>query len=110
MMTRSMLQIMLELGAAVEVPPSDVEQGKAAPGLVGTRAAGAAGGPRLRVRVGDTPPKDAHVAVQYDKRWFWIADTDIESKYTFGIVMLLFSIAETGVKGAAPVVTIPANQ
>ena len=32
------------------------------------------------------------------------------SKYTFGIVMLLFSIADTGVKGAAPVVTIPANQ
>jgi len=59
---------------------------------------------------GDAPPKDAHVAVQYDKRWFWIADTGIESKYTFGIVMLLFSIAETGVKGAAPVVTIPANQ
>jgi hypothetical protein len=56
-----------------------------------------------------TPPHDAHVAVQYDKRWFWIAHTDIQSKYTFAIIMLLFSIADTGVKGAAPVVTIPAQ-
>jgi hypothetical protein len=50
------------------------------------------------------------VATQYDRRWFWIASSDIQSKYTFGILMLLFSIADTGVKGAAPVVTIPANQ
>ena len=41
---------------------------------------------------------------------FWIADTDIQSKYTFAVIMLLFSIADTGVKGSAPVVTIPANQ
>ena len=38
----------------------------------------------------DTPPKDAFVAVQYDNRWFWIAGTDIQSKNTFAIIMLLF--------------------
>ena len=103
MMTRSMLQIMLEFAAVVQVPQSDVEQGKATPGL-------ALIAPPLRVLVADTPPKDADVAVQYDNRWFWIADTDIQSKYTFAIIMLLFSIADTGVRGSAPVVTIPANQ
>src|SRR6516162_2021369 len=110
MMTRSMLQIMLEFAAVVQVPQSDVEQGKATPGLADTQAAGALIGPLLRVLVADTPPKDADVAVQYDNRWFWIADTDIQSKYTFAIIMLLFSIADTGVRGSAPVVTIPANQ
>ena len=110
MMTRSMLQIMQEFAAIVQVPNSDVVQGKATPGLVDTPGAGALNGPPLRVLVTDAPPKDAHVAVQYDNRWFWIADTDIQSKYTFGIIMLLFSIADTGVKGSAPVVTIPANQ
>jgi hypothetical protein len=107
MMTRSMLQIMLEFAAVIEVPASDVEQGKATAGLGG---AGAPNGPPLRVLVADVAPKNAHVAVQYGNRWFWIADTDIQSKYTFGIIMLMFSIADTGVKGAAPVVTIPANQ
>jgi hypothetical protein len=64
----------------------------------------------LTVQVSDTLPRDAYVAAQYDKRWFWIAKNDIQSKYTFGIVMLLFSIADTGIRGSAPVVTIPANQ
>src|SRR5271157_750481 len=40
MMTRSMLQIMLEFAAIVQVPQSDVAQGKAGPGLVDTQAAG----------------------------------------------------------------------
>jgi hypothetical protein len=110
MMTRSMLQIMLEFAAIVRVPESDVVQGKAAPGLVDTQAAGALNGPPLQVLVTDSPPQDAYVATQYDRRWFWIADSDIQSKYTFGIIMLLFSIADTGVRGSAPVVTIPANQ
>jgi hypothetical protein len=47
--------------------------------------------------------------VQYNNRWYWIADPDIQSKTTFGVVMLIFSISETGVNGAAPVITIPAN-
>ena len=40
MMTRSMLQIMLEFAAVVQVPESDVAQGKATPGLVETSGAG----------------------------------------------------------------------
>ena len=107
MMTRSMLQIMLEFAAVVQVPESDVVQENATPGLVDTPGARALNGPPLRVLVTDTPPKDAHVAVQYDNRWIWIADDDVQSKYTFGIIMLLFSIADTGTRGSAPVVTIP---
>jgi hypothetical protein len=54
-------------------------QAKAGPGLVDTQSA-ALNGPHLRVQVTDTPPRDAYVAAQYDKRWFWIADNDIQSK------------------------------
>jgi hypothetical protein len=104
MMTRSMLQIMLEFAATVQVPESDITQGKATPGMVEML-----NGPPLRVLVTDSAPQDTYVATQYNRRWYWIADTDIQSKYTFGIIMLLFSIADTGVRGAAPVVTIPAN-
>ena len=98
MMTRSMLQIMLKFTAVIQVPEGDVVQGKAGPGLVDTQSA-ALNGPPLRVQVTDTPPRDAYVAAQYDKGWSWIADNDIQSKYTFGIVMLLFSIADAGVRG-----------
>jgi hypothetical protein len=107
--TRSMLEIMLEMAANVEVPQADVSQGKASPGRTDAQAGEPAQGPKLRVLNGDAQPKDAYVAVQYGRKWFWIADTDIESKSTFGVVMLMFSATDTGVRGAAPVVTVPAQ-
>jgi hypothetical protein len=110
MMTRSMLQIMQEFAAMVRVPASDVADGRAAPGLVASPAEGPQSGPAMRILAGDAAPKDAYVAVQYDGKWFWIADNDIQSKATFAVVILLFSIADTGVKGSTPLVTIPANQ
>ena len=94
----------------MQVPESDVVQGKATPGVDEAQGTAVLSGPPLRVLVTDKQPQDAFVAAQYDGRWFSIADTDIQSKHTFGIVMLLFSTADTGTRGAAPVVTIPANQ
>ena len=112
MMTRSMLQIMLELGAIVQVPAADVTSGRAAAGAVEVQTSGtpeAQGPALLNILSGEAQPRDAYVAIPYGGRWFWIANTDIRSKYTFGMVMLLFSISETGVRGNAPVVTVPAN-
>jgi hypothetical protein len=109
MKTRSMLEVMLEFAAAVQVPDADVTAGKALPGSVSSQAE-PVGAATMRILAGDAAPKDASVAVQYNDRWFSIADTDIQSKTTFGVLMLLFSIADTGVRGSAPVVTIPANQ
>jgi hypothetical protein len=110
MLTRSMLQIMLELAAIVHAPASDVAEGRAAPGAVSDQSPEAQRPTALEIVSGEAPPSDAYVAVPYKGRWFWIADTDIRSKYTFAFVMLLFSISETGVRGSAPVVTVPANQ
>jgi hypothetical protein len=92
MMNYSMLQIMLELAAIVRVPESDVVQGMATPGLVDAQAAGALSVPLLWVLVTDTAPQDAYVAVQYDSRWFWTADTDIQSKNTFAIICCCFRL------------------
>ncbi|HKC52291.1 MAG TPA: hypothetical protein VKF60_15970 [Myxococcota bacterium] len=109
LMTRSMLQVMLELAATVQVPEADVAESRAAPGLVATQPSVAAGPPPVAILCGDSAPKDAYVAVEYRGRWFWIPDTDIQSKYSFGFVMLLFSISGTGAKSGAPVVTVPAQ-
>lgn len=92
MKTRSMLEIMLDFSATVQVPEADVADGKAVPGAVSSRPEEPVSGPPMRILVGDAAPKDAFVVAQYDNRWFWIADTDIQSKSTFGIVMLLFDI------------------
>ena len=109
MATRSMLEIMLELAASVEVPQTDVSQGKASPGQTDAQAGPAGQGPKLRVLSGDAPPKDAYAAVQYGGKSFWIDNTDLESKFTFAVVMMMFSASDTGMKSAAPVVTVPAQ-
>jgi hypothetical protein len=64
MMTRSMLQIMLEFAAVVQVPEADVMEGRARPGLVETQAPLPLNGPPPRVLVTKTPPRDAYVAAQ----------------------------------------------
>ncbi len=83
-----MLQIMLEFSTLVRVPASDVTQGKAAPGSVDTQADQPQDKAAMKVMSSDAPPKDAFVSVQYGGRWFWIANTDIQSKSTFGTLML----------------------
>lgn len=108
MVTRSMLQVMLELGAMAQVPEADVVTGRAMPGATDGAAATTAP-PLLNISSGTSPPADSFVAVPYKGRWFWIADTDIRSKLIFGSVMLLFSISDVGVRSAPPVVTVPAN-
>jgi hypothetical protein len=108
--TRSMLQIMLELGILAQVPDGDITAGRAAPGASTTQpAAVASPRPPFSILSGTAPPPDAYVAVQYKSHWFWIADSDFRSKSVFGAVMLLFSISDVGVRSAAPVVTVPAN-
>lgn len=105
MQTRSMLQIMLECASYVHVPEADVARGKAAPSAAGR------GGEKawMAIESGEAKPPEAHVAVQYGGRWFWIADTDLSSKGMFAMIQLLFSIADTGIKGSATVVTVPAQ-
>jgi hypothetical protein len=109
MMTRSMLEVLFELAADVRVPESDITEGRAGPGLAAGQAGGTSGTSAVNILSGSSAPSDASIAVQYNGRWFWIADTDIQSKTIFGTVMLLFSISDIGVKGTGTIVTVPAN-
>lgn len=109
LVTRSMLQVMLELGVLAQVPEADVTSGRAVPGSTTAQPASGTTSPLLAILSGASAPADAFVAVPYKGRWFWIADTDVRSKLIFGSVMLLFSISDVGVRTAPPVVTVPAN-
>ena len=58
---------------------------------------------------GSEAPVDPFVAARYRGRWFWIDSGDFRSKGSFSFMLLLTSLAETGVAQQAPVVTVPAN-
>jgi hypothetical protein len=52
-------------------------------------------------------PQHAAVAVPYRGWWFYIADDDQDSKVTFDLVTILFSLQSATGKGESPVLTLP---
>ncbi len=106
-LTRSVLQILYELGSQMEVPEADVRRGETP-----ATEAGAAVDPRERlvlVRHGESAPRDAYAAVPYRDRWFWIDGGDYRSKAAFTFAHVLQVLAESGHGQPTPVVTIPAQ-
>jgi hypothetical protein len=107
LLSRSMLELMLELGFGIEVPVAHVKAGRVLPGR--RQADSAPYTPLVRIRSGAEAPEDAYVAVPYRGHWYWIEDSDLASKSTFTFLLILFSLAETGQSAAAPVVTVPSR-
>ncbi|KAF0101784.1 MAG: hypothetical protein FD187_1827 [bacterium] len=105
MLTRSMMEIMLQLGFGIDLPAAHAASGRALPGQ--SRPGEAEAAPLVRIRSGTDAPEDAYSAVPYKGYWYWIDDSDIASKRTFTFLMILFSLAETGQASASPVVTVP---
>ncbi|MBW8328328.1 MAG: hypothetical protein K0M48_03980 [Thiobacillus sp.] len=107
MLSRSMLELMLELGFGIEVPEADFKVGRVIPGR--RQADSTPYTPLARIRSGAEAPADAYVAVPYRGHWYWIDDSDVASKSTFTFLLILFSLAETGQSAAVPVVTVPSR-
>jgi hypothetical protein len=106
-LSRSMLEIMLQLGTGIDLPAGDESNGRALPGL--WKPGDARAPAMVKIRSGKTPPTGAYASVPYRGQWYWIDDTDIASKRTFTFLMILFSLAETGQSAAAPIVTVPSR-
>ncbi len=108
-LTRSMVEILLEVASGIEVPGEDVVSGRTAPSAREAMASDSHDRPLIRIRSSALSPASTYSAVQYRGIWYWIDDRDIASKRVFTFLMLFFSLAETGVTPQAPVLTIPAN-
>jgi hypothetical protein len=105
-LTRSILEVIIDLSADFEVPAAHVEEKRVNPTFAET-AAGDKIRSLIRVRSSSEKPADAFVSVRYRNSWFWIDDRDLMSKRVFSFLMFVFTLVETGEKGTAPVVTIP---
>lgn len=106
MLTRSMLQIMIELASYIDVPAKDVEEGRVA-AFVDDNNPNAP--PLIRIHSGASRSDEAFVTVQYRDNWFWIDDTNLASKRIFSFLMMLMSLTETGGQTSATIVTVPTN-
>ena len=107
MLTRSMLQIMVDMATQVDVPVEHAAEGRTPPSL--PIEDGAADNRLMRIHSTRESPEDAFVAVRYRDHWFYIDDRDFKSKRAFTFLMVLFSLTETGGSESLPLVTIPAG-
>jgi len=106
LLTRSMLEIMIEAGAGIRVPEQHLAEGRAA--RLSTLADGSEP-PFLTIYARAERPTQAYSTVKYRDTWYWIDDRDLSSKSKFSFFLLFFSLAETGTPPLAPVITVPAN-
>jgi hypothetical protein len=108
-LSRSMLQIMIEYASYIDVPEAEVSEGRVGATRRESTQIEKLFPPLIRVRVDTQKPDDAYVKVRYRDRWFWIEDRDFHSKRIFYFLMLLFSLTERGGNQGAPIVTVPTN-
>ncbi len=106
--TRSVLQVMVTLASMVEVPDEDLERGSAASTAMDNQDDRSGLPPLMTVKSGPNEPEFAGAKVRYRGHWFWIDDTDINSKRTFAYLSLLLTVTATG-SGDAPQLTISTN-
>ena len=109
MLTRSTLQIMVDLATQINVPAEHVSGGLTIDSLPPPTGDEAELKQLIKVKSGPDKPQNAFTAVKYEDNWFWIDKGDFLSKRTFSFLMILFSLTETGGKEGLPLVTIPAG-
>jgi hypothetical protein len=108
-LSRSILEILVDLASFIRVPEAHVREGRVGP--MHEDEVGAEGPLRPLIQIRNTAehPPGAFAAVRYRGYWFAIDDQDMPSKRLFTFLMFLFTLVETGGKEGAPVVTIPAQ-
>jgi hypothetical protein len=80
MLTRSMLNVMVELATQIDVPARHVAEGRTVASLYKPDSVGNNSGQLIDVKSSSDKPENAYAAVRYKDHWFWIDDRDFKSK------------------------------
>lgn len=108
-LSRSMMEILLEVSAGIEVPSAHVSEGRTTTAGRASDAPDRRDRPLIHVQSSASRPANTFSAVRYRGTWYWIDDDDFGSKRVFTFLMLFFSLAETGVTPQSPILTVPAG-
>ena len=61
----------------------------------------------FKVRTGSEQPENAYITTRYRGHWFYIGDTDLESKSTFMLLRQLFDLQAGQKQSTGPTLTLP---
>jgi len=108
--TRSLLGMMYYLSHAVEAPKEDRALGK----VTQTRYSSGepfdwadVTGDIFKIHSQSSRPGQAAVSVYYRDSWFFIDDSDLQSKSTFSLLAQIFSLQSGNAKDKGPLLTLP---
>ena len=102
-LTGSLWDIMVNLAWQFDAPPEHVTSGRTGPSFRSSKFDGI---PPIQIRHSSEEPGDTYAKVFAQNYWFYIENTDMDSKQTFSFLQLLLSLAETTPAGGPPVLTI----
>ena len=108
-LTRSIMEIIIEMGSRIDVPADHVAEGRTYATLPQVGSGEGQVPPFSRVHTGKEKPAYAFAAIRNRDYWYWIDDRDRPSKVNFTFLMVLFSLTETGTPPQAPLITVPIN-
>ena len=80
LLTRSVLEILIDLSSYIDVPAANVEQKRTFPSPAPEFVNGAPVPGLIRILSSPQKPDDAFAAVPYRQDWYWIDDKDFPSK------------------------------
>ncbi|MEW6077896.1 MAG: hypothetical protein AB1724_08800 [Thermodesulfobacteriota bacterium] len=106
LLTRSVLEILVDLASCIEVPMSHVEEKRVNPTMPEESGSDGPVPALIRILSSSGKPGEAFISVPYRNHWFWIDDRDLRSKSLFTFLMFIFSLTETGGKEGAPIITV----
>ena len=110
LLTRSILEVLTDLGSRIHVPDVHVAEHRVAP--TPEADLGPEGTVRDLIRITSSTERhpEAFVTAPYHGYWYSIDDRDLRSKQLFTFLMFLFTFVETPGGAAAPILTIPASK
>ena len=107
---RSLAGVMYFLSQSVQVPEQDVAAGRVtvtrdAAGKVFDWSQVTEG--VMQIKSSPEPPDNASVAINYRNSWFYIDDSDLDSKSTFALLGQVYQLQSGEARSVAPVLTLP---
>ena len=107
---RSMFEILQIASKEVRVPADDIRLGKASADRPQGLQSSTGASDWLVIKSSDSQPSGSSLSIQYKGHWFYIDDTDLQSRETFSMLTALFAVVGGTVPGAHPVLTLPVGR
>jgi hypothetical protein len=103
-LSRSVMEIMVQLASSIEIPSEDLQQNRAY--AIAATQEPLAERMSLEVHSGKAKPADVYMSIAYRNKWFWIDDTDLKTKQLFSGILMLLSLMESDKGANQPVLTV----